>query len=108
MMNWTPICQLTEIVPGTGVCAFVKGLQIAVFRPDRSEQVYALDNIDPFFRASVLSRGLLAEHQGKLWVASPLKKHHFCLQDGTCMESAEHSLHSYPVRVHQGTVEIGY
>jgi nitrite reductase (NADH) small subunit len=35
--------------------------------------VFAISNIDPFFESSVLSRGLIAEHQGELWVASPLK-----------------------------------
>jgi nitrite reductase/ring-hydroxylating ferredoxin subunit len=42
------------------------------FRP-YDDQVFAISNIDPFFESSVLSRGLIAEHQGELWVASPLK-----------------------------------
>ncbi|VEB53048.1 nitrite reductase small subunit [Salmonella enterica subsp. enterica] len=44
------------------------------FRPYHSDQVFAISNIDPFFEASVLSRGLIAEHQGELWVASPFEK----------------------------------
>jgi nitrite reductase (NADH) small subunit len=38
-----------------------------VFRP-YDDQVFAISNIDPFFESSVLSRGLIAEHQGELWV----------------------------------------
>lgn len=105
-MNWTTVCELKDIVPGTGVCALVADHQVAIFRPDTSEQVYALDNLDPFFHASVLSRGLLVEHQGKLWVASPLKKQRFSLSDGECMESMDHSVRSYPARVHDGKVEV--
>ncbi len=37
------------------------------------DRVFAISNIDPFFNASVLSRGIIAEHDGALWVASPLK-----------------------------------
>ncbi|WP_026259239.1 nitrite reductase small subunit NirD [Uliginosibacterium gangwonense] len=108
MMNWTTVCKLQDIVPGTGVCALVGDNQVAIFRPNSSEQVYAIDNIDPFFQASVLSRGLIVEHQGKLWVASPLKKQRFGLSDGVCMENIDHSVRSYPARVHQGQVEVAY
>lgn len=64
---------------GTGVCALVNGQQVAVFRPGEDEQVFAISNTDPFARSNVLSRGLIAEHKGGLWVASPLKKQRFNL-----------------------------
>lgn len=57
MSQWKQICQLSDILPGTGVCALVEGEQIAIFRPYTDQQVYAVSNIDPFFDASVLSRG---------------------------------------------------
>ncbi len=57
----------------TGVCALLGDEQVAIFRPYHSDQVFAISNIDPFFESSVLSRGLIAEHRGELWVASPLK-----------------------------------
>jgi hypothetical protein len=42
---------------------------------------------DPFFAANVLSRGIVGEHDGELWVASPLKKQRFRLRDGHCLEN---------------------
>ena len=57
MSQWHSVCELEKILPATGVCALVKGQQIAIFRPHDDEQLYALSNIDPFSAASVLSRG---------------------------------------------------
>ena len=106
MSQWHNICPLSDIIPATGVCALVGAEQVAVFRPRDDEQVFAISNIDPFFSASVLSRGLIAEHQGELWVASPLKKQRFRLRDGLCMEDESRSVAHYDVRVKEGVVQI--
>lgn len=106
MSQWNTICQIDDIIPATGVCALVGDHQVAIFRPGKEEQVYAISNIDPFFEASVLSRGIIAEHQGELWVASPLKKQRFRLSDGHCMEDESHSVKHYDVRVKDGKVQL--
>ncbi|MDF7661464.1 nitrite reductase small subunit NirD [Erwiniaceae bacterium L1_54_6] len=106
MSQWNAVCELSQILPATGVCALVQGQQIAIFRPTQDQQLYALSNIDPFAEASVLSRGIIAEHQQALWVASPLKKQRFRLSDGLCLEDASRSVASYPVRVSNGRVEV--
>jgi nitrite reductase (NADH) small subunit len=106
MSQWHAVCELHQILPATGVCALVQGQQIAIFRPRADEQLFALSNIDPFAEASVLSRGIIAEHQQALWVASPLKKQRFRLSDGRCLEDDSRSVASYPVRVSRGLVEI--
>ena len=106
MSQWINICKIDEILPATGVCALLGQQQVAVFRPYHDERVFALSNIDPFFNASVLSRGIIAEHEGDLWVASPLKKQRFRLRDGYCMEDASRSVPVYPVRVNAGQVEV--
>lgn len=77
MSQWTNICHIDDILPATGVCALLGEEQVAIFRPYHNDQVFAISNIDPFFESSVLSRGLIAEHQGELWVASPLKNSAF-------------------------------
>lgn len=105
-MNWTTVCSIEAIVPGTGVCALLGEEQVAIFRPHADETLYALSNIDPFFEASVLSRGLLVEHQGQLCVASPLKKQRFRLADGVCVDNEAHRLRSYAVRVVDGRVAL--
>ena len=106
MSQWKIVCQLSDILPATGVCALVGQNQIAIFRPYADERVYAVSNIDPFFEASVLSRGLIAEHQNELWIASPLKKQHFRLRDGYCLEDESFSIAHYDVRVEDGVVQI--
>ncbi|QIX96070.1 nitrite reductase small subunit NirD [Cedecea sp. FDAARGOS_727] len=106
MSQWTTVCQINDILPATGVCALVGNAQVAIFRPRKDEQVYAISNIDPFFEASVLSRGLIAEHQDELWVASPLKKQHFRLRDGLCLEDESRSVPHYEARVQDGLVQV--
>ncbi|OIQ26465.1 nitrite reductase small subunit NirD [uncultured Vibrio sp.] len=105
-MAFTKICNIDDIIPGTGVCALVKGEQVAIFRPSKDEDVLAISNTDPFFQSNVLSRGLIVEHQGELWVASPLKKQRFNLTTGVCMENDEFSVKAYKTRVTMGSVEI--
>ncbi|CCW31669.1 Nitrite reductase (NAD(P)H) small subunit [Xenorhabdus nematophila F1] len=106
MNQWIEVCLPEDIVPGTGVCALVGDQQVAIFRPVDDEQLFALSNIDPFASASVLSRGLIVEHNGELWVASPLKKERFRLSDGFCLEDENYSIRSFPVRVNNGSVQI--
>lgn len=106
MSQWIPLCPLNDILPGSGVCGLIGEHQVAVFRPYADEHVFAISNIDPFAQASVLSRGLIAEHQGDLWVASPLKKQHFRLHDGLCMEDETRSVAHYDVRVRDGIVQV--
>ena len=106
MNEWIDVCALDEIVPGTGVCARIADRQVAVFRPRPDEQVFALDNIDPFFQASVLSRGLIVEHGEELWVASPLKKQLFRLSDGACQEDETASREIFTARVENGRVLV--
>ena len=106
MSQWLTLCSVDQILPGCGVCALADDQQIALFRPYAGEQIFALSNVDPFAQASVLSRGIIAEHQGELWVASPLKKQHFRLTDGLCMEDEAYSISAYDVRVRDGNVEL--
>ncbi|MFC0227797.1 nitrite reductase small subunit NirD [Serratia aquatilis] len=106
MSQWITVCPIADILPGTGVCALIGNQQVAIFRPYTDEQLFALDNIDPFAQASVLSRGLIAEHQGELWVASPLKKQHFRLHDGFCLEDESRSIARFACRVTDGMVQV--
>ena len=106
MSTWNDVCALSDILPGTGVCALINSKQIALFRPYADERIFALDNIDPFALASVLSRGLLAEHDGELWVVSPLKKQRFRLRDGYCAEDESKSVHGYACQINEGRVLV--
>ncbi|QUM76702.1 nitrite reductase small subunit NirD [Moritella sp. 24] len=106
MSKWINVCQLNDITPNTGVCALVNGKQVAIFRPRDNEELFAIDNMDPFAKSNVLSRGLICEHDEQLWVASPLKKQRFNLSTGQCLENDIVSLATYKVRVNKEVVEI--
>jgi nitrite reductase (NADH) small subunit len=99
-------CQLDDILPGTGVCALLAGQQVALFRPSAAAVVFAIANQDPFYATNVLSRGLLCEHEQELWVASPLKKQHFRLRDGHCLENPAMSVVSYATDVRDQQVWV--
>ena len=105
-MAFTKVCKIEDIIPGTGVCALGGGEQVAIFRPAKAEEVFAISNTDPFFQSNVLSRGLTVEHKGELWVASPLKKQRFNLTTGACMEDENFNVKAYKARVTKGAVEI--
>lgn len=107
MNQWITVCKLDDILPATGVCALVEEEHVAIFRPHNSDELYAISNIDPFADASILSRGIIAEHDNELWVASPLKKQRFRLKDGYCLEDEHYSVAHYQVKVDDdGSVKV--
>jgi len=103
--RWSPVCPLTSIVTGTGVCALHDGRQVAVLRCE--DAVFAIDNRDPFSGAPVLSRGLIGDADGRLYVASPIYKQRFALDDGSCLDDEAVRLDVWRVRVAGGMVELG-
>jgi NAD(P)H-dependent nitrite reductase small subunit len=106
--DWVNICPLDQLVPEVGICALVGNRHVAVFYlPDEQEQtLYAIDNIDPFSNASVLSRGIVGDVKGELVVASPIYKQHFSLKDGRCLEDETVRLTVFEVQVTQGIVQV--
>ncbi len=104
--TWTKVCTLDDILPRTGVCALVRGKQIAVVRPNDSEQLYALSNYDPFSKAFVLSRGIVGDKAGIPKIASPIYKQGFDLRSGQCLDDPAVKIPTYQVRVVAGNVEL--
>ncbi|WP_444929778.1 nitrite reductase small subunit NirD [Microbulbifer sp. SSSA002] len=124
--QWSPICQRSDLVSNSGVCALwddtcrypnaalqtlaktVEQSAIALFfLPDQEQQLYAVDNWDPIAQAGVIARGIIAELEGELTIASPLYKNHFRLSDGVCMEDSSIRLATYPLALNGDTVYIG-
>jgi nitrite reductase (NADH) small subunit len=106
-VRWTPVCALQDVVPGTGVCALVEGRQVAVVRVGEGDEVYAIDNFDPFGKAFVLSRGIVGDRKGVPKIASPLYKESFDLRNGQCLDDAAVRVRAYEVRVRGGRIEVG-
>ncbi|MDF1822105.1 MAG: nitrite reductase small subunit NirD [Alcanivoracaceae bacterium] len=104
--EWVAVCPTTDILPWTGVAARIDGQQVAIFRTADNE-IFVIGNHDPFSGANVISRGIVGDIDGELVVASPVYKQHFRLRDGICIEDAQVSLGSWPVRIFDGIVVVG-
>lgn len=106
--TWVAICPLDRVSVGRGVAALINDTQVAVFRlTDGPEpDLRVVDNIDPFGRAAVMSRGLVGDRAGVPTVASPLLKQVFSLDTGVCLDDESRALRMYPVRVVDGTIEV--
>jgi len=114
-MNQHTICNLNDIIPETGVCALVDGKQIAIFRTKKND-LFALDNYDPFSQANVLSRGLIGgttvinntgSDEEILYVASPIYKQRFNLATGQCLDDESIKLNTYQVALEDSKVVVG-
>lgn len=103
-MNWHSICESQDIGPMVGGRALLNGEQIALFRV--KDRLYAIDAIDPFTNAAVLSRGIVGSLKGQTVVASPLLKQHFNLETGICVEDESVSVKVYRIREQEGNIEI--
>ncbi len=104
-MTWTAVCAVDDLLPNTGVCARVGEHHVAIFRVG-TDQLFAIDNIDPKSAASVLSRGLVGSVGERIVVASPLYKQHFDLASGECLEAPDQSVRAYAVRADAGRVLV--
>ena len=103
--QWASVCSESDLIADIGICVLFNGEQVALFKERKSGKIYAISNYDPIGKANVLSRGILGSIGGRLVVASPLYKQHFCLETGQCLESEE-AIKTYKVRVLEGRIQI--
>jgi nitrite reductase (NADH) small subunit len=87
------------------VAARVAGEQVAVFLLEDGT-VLAVDDVDPFSGASVLSRGLVGDVDGRPTVASPVYKQRFDLRTGRCLDDDAASVGTWHARIHDQRVEV--
>jgi len=99
-----PVCVARRLTPDRGVAALVDGTPVAVFRLSTGE-LHAVDNIDPISGASVLSRGIVGDVDGRPTVASPLYKQRFDLLTGQCLD-ADASIRVHDVMEIDGMVHV--
>nr|WP_201469792.1 nitrite reductase small subunit NirD [Microbacterium hydrocarbonoxydans] len=80
------VCSLDDLETERGRAALIEGEQVALFLlPDGT--VHAVDNLDPFSGAHVISRGIVGSRGDAPTVASPLHKQVFDLRTGECLET---------------------
>ena len=104
--QWIDICAIDEIPKMSAVCALHQGKQVAIFNLAELGGLKSISNFDPIGKASVLSRGLVAEINGRTVVASPLFKQHYCLDTGECLQDDTIRVTVYPVRVNNKRVQL--
>jgi len=104
--TWTNICAANDLTPNAGICALYNEQQVAIFLCKETNHVYAVANYDPFGGANVLSRGLIGSTQDITYVASPLYKQRFNLLTGECLDSEEHKLKTFDVRIENDQVQL--
>lgn len=104
------VCPVDDLVDDRGVCALVSDRHVAVFRLSGTRELVAVDNVDPFSGASVLSRGLVGStRRDGAWVtyvASPLRKQRFDLRAGVCLDDPNVALDVFEVTVDHGMVMV--
>ncbi|MFD2797706.1 nitrite reductase small subunit NirD [Promicromonospora vindobonensis] len=121
-VRWERACLVTELFPERGAAALFGDVQVALFRlpedpldPDGGARVYAVQNLDPFSGAYVMSRGIVGTRAGVPTVAAPVYKQVFSLVTGECLVAADKSpkgdlspdLATYPVEIRDGVVHVG-
>ena len=105
-MTWSPLCEVSCLTPNRGVAALVGDRQVALFLVEPGSELLAVDNVDPFSGAAVLSRGIVGSVDRTVTVASPVYKQRFDVRSGRCLDDAEVAVATYPVRVVDGRVEV--
>ena len=109
----TVVCAYDDLTPDLGVAALVGEQQVALFRLDDGS-VHAVQNLDPFSDAHVMSRGITGSRGDEPTIASPIYKQVFSLLTGECLVTMDKSPHEglapdlavYRVKVNDGQVYV--
>ncbi|MFD6952140.1 nitrite reductase small subunit [Nocardiopsis sp. TSRI0078] len=104
--TWIDACPAARLRPEDGVAILLPDrTQAALFRT-RDGHLYAVDNIDPYTGAAVISRGIVGDRAGEPTIASPMLKNVFSLRTGQSLDDADVHLNTWPVRQNGTTVQI--
>jgi len=105
------VCDIARLTPDLGVAALFGDLQVAIFLLS-SGDVYAVQNLDPFSGANVMSRGITGTRGTEPTIASPIYKQVFSLTTGLCLATMDRDpvtpggpdLETFPVTLDNGQV----
>lgn len=107
-MNWIDVCGTADVPQDSGTTVLVHGRQIAIYNFTSLGRWYATDNRCPHWGEEVLGRGLLGEKQGKPWVACPMHKRRFSLENGSCHTGDVPPVQTWPIRIVGQRVELDF
>ena len=104
--QWVDVCRIDQLTPNRGVAALLGDQQVAVFHLSPGDEVLAVDNLDPFSGAAVMSRGIVGSVGDVVTVASPIFKQRFDLRSGRCLDDEGVAVSTFPTRVVDGAVQV--
>jgi nitrite reductase (NADH) small subunit len=111
--RWTAVCRLEDVAPERGAAALVDGQQVALVRL-LDDRVLAVQQLDPFSGAHVMSRGIVGsrsvEGTDVPTLTAPMYKQVFDLETGRCLDGAGKpplDLRTWHVVVTDGVVLVG-
>jgi len=109
VISWFKACNAIDVPVNGGVCVKYNDKQVALFHFSRRGEWYATQNECPHRQQMALSRGIIGTQNEEPKVACPFHKKTFSLIDGHCInDKDECSLMTYPVKVENGYVYIGF
>tara|TARA_R110002049_G_scaffold248695_5_gene423174 strand:+ start:108 stop:485 length:378 start_codon:yes stop_codon:yes gene_type:complete len=106
--TWFEVGQESDFPENSGGCIKYKTKQIAVYNFKRLNTWYACQNLCPHKMEMVLSLGMIGDKEGVPKVACPMHKKNFSLEDGTNLGGEDLKIATYPVKIENGNVYIGF
>jgi nitrite reductase (NADH) small subunit len=105
---WFKAARTQAFPENGGACIKYKDQQVAVFNFTRRNEWYACQNECPHKMQMVLSRGIIGSTEGEPKVACPFHKKTFSLKTGECLNAEECTIETYPVKIEDGYVYVGF
>lgn len=105
---WEKVAEVSDFPVNGGLAFYYKGLQVAVFNFSRRGEWYATQNLCPHKKQMILSRGMIGSSEDTPKVACPFHKKTFSLISGENLNGDECALATYPVRVENDAVMVGF
>lgn len=105
---WFKAGTVKDFPSNRGSCIKYKDKQIAIFNFERRNKWYACQNACPHKLEMVLSRGMTGSADDVPKIACPMHKKTFSLIDGTNLNGDEYSIATYPVKIINDEVLVGF
>jgi nitrite reductase (NADH) small subunit len=105
--EWIAACRTEDVPEDGGVCALIKGEQVAIFNFTRLGKWFATQNECPHRQQMAISRGMIGTMGDVPKVACPFHKKTFSLETGDCLndDNCGH-LKTYPIQVEDGQIFV--
>ena len=105
---WFNAGKTSDFPADGGNCVKYNDKQIAVINFERRNEWYACQNACPHKMEMVLSRGMTGSADGVPKIACPMHKKTFSLVDGSNLNGEDYSIDTYPVKVVDDEVFVGF